>query len=323
MARSKRHRFEWRSELEALLAGTAAFIFSLCLVDSIRRTPVEDAAAIAASQFESRQRREQAAQRVEEFERAHAIAAAAITKAQEKLQTQLRHLRCSLTDAEAMTAATAQARVPEGALTTTADAGTALVNKERAEIEQQLSDLEGRKASLLKDLTPAHPRVAALTTEIEQLRERQSRIPQAEKPAATEGRRKSEPETHPAAELLAALERLITQQLAVERTAAECAGLTTAERAALKRLALAQGEAAAPVSLKRPSRSTPPRWPGAMITVTFTVLAVLAVRLRRAPSQRPATDTRVTTAEELEAALGAPVLGVISMPEPGESRQAA
>jgi len=185
-------------------------------------------------------------------------------------------------------------------------------SEQRAELELQRAELEARRSTMLERLLPAHPEVLAIDSEIETLLGRLNQLP-PETPSSP-AEQQTEPDGAPLltkevpdAESKRALAELNSRRKSLADALSRASQFAAAERLAADQM-LHNGQDEI-IALSPALPSSPPsrtNWSLVAITCSAGLLAGWAVgRWRQGPSDA------FRDADELESALGVPLIGVL------------
>ena len=186
-------------------------------------------------------------------------------------------------------------------------------DEKHAELAAQLAELEARRLAMLERLLPAHPEVLALDVEIDALRAQTAQLPSPMPLPAAAPRIKSDVGSSSATESIADELQQTWSELNSQRKVLADAMARSSQLAAVERLAAEQLQLRAHdeiLTLSPPALSQPS---AAHHLWAFAAVACLAGLLAGSTWGRPkprASDA-FHDAEELELALGVPLVGVL------------
>jgi hypothetical protein len=224
----------------------------------------------------------------------------AVKQAQQELDRRLDHFTRLAESARAKQADPPEPHSPSAATNT-------IELPLRAEAVRQLAELEAQRDALLERLLPAHPDVQAIDAEIEAAQARLSQFPR-EAPANTA------PEPAVAVDSLAtevaqAAAAIAEQQRSLSQAGDRARQVSSAERQTAERLLRCTRDRVASISSTAavaPDRSKPNR------QTTFAALSIALVAGWLAGRGRPSPASAFHEPGQLEAAIGVPVVGVLS-----------
>jgi hypothetical protein len=166
--------------------------------------------------------------------------------------------------------------------------------------------LEAQRATLLEKLLPAHPEVQEVDSELKAARAELQKLADESPPAGPQADPSLPPKKDETDRILA---DLAARRKSHSQASARAAQLVAAERQASEQaLRRRQDEIVSltPALLSAP-QSTRPGWPALACAGLLALLAVLALGRRRIASPDVFRD-----ADELEAALGIPLVGMLA-----------
>ncbi len=191
---------------------------------------------------------------------------------------------------------------------------------QRQELDRELTELTARRTALLERLLPAHPDVQAIEGEIAAARAQLDKLPPDEPSPAREGpspsdlREREADTTSPpqmANAAVNAFQEVREQQQALANACSNAQKAGLAERLAAERLARAEGE---PTSRMRAAKierqSTTLGWQPIILIAGLAAIASWTAARRQNDGSDAFQDV-----EEVEAALGFPVVGGLSATE--------
>lgn len=183
----------------------------------------------------------------------------------------------------------------------------------RAELASQLADLEAQRLAMLERLLPAHPEVLALDSEIEMLRTQADKLPPASPAPAAEPHLESNGAPPAAQESLAdetqrAWSVLKSQRTALAEAMSQASQLAAAERLAAEQLPPGVRDEIITLSPAAPSQSFAARNLRAFTAIIGSAGLLAGWTLGR---RREHSSDAFRDADELESALGVPLVGVL------------